>query len=410
MVPNYKKLERCCACGNTELVPVIDLGEQSLTGVFPRSPDQDVTRGPLRLVKCEGSAECGLLQLEHKYDLKELYGANYGYRSGLNSSMVRHLQKKVEQLLRMVPLRSGDLVVDIGSNDGTTLSAYPSGYVLVGVDPTAEKFRSFYRPDVHVIPDFFSAGILEEAFPGRRARIVTSFAMFYDLEQPLQFMAEVREILDDDGLWVFEQSYMPIMLERNAYDTICHEHLEYFGLAQIAGMATRAGFKVVDVEFNDVNGGSFSVTVAKPDSAWKAADKLVAEIIERERAAMLHTRVPYAAFARRIERSREELGLFLENARADGKTVYGLGASTKGNVILQYCGLTSRHIRAIGEVNTEKFGCYTPGTFIPIVPESEVLATRPDYLVVFPWHFRRFFVNDPNFKGIRITNMKMVMR
>jgi NDP-4-keto-2,6-dideoxyhexose 3-C-methyltransferase len=207
----YKKINKCRICGNTHLVYVLDLGEQMLTGVFPREKDAKVTIGPLRLVKCTGGDEvCGLLQLEHSYDLGEMYGENYGYRSGLNASMVVHLNNKVKRILDLVELCNGDLVIDIGSNDSTTLQAYPSsGPILVGVDPTSIKFHSFYPTHIQLIPDFFSSALVKASFPGKKAKIVTSFSMFYDLEDPMGFMHQVYDVLADDGVWVFEQSYMP---------------------------------------------------------------------------------------------------------------------------------------------------------------------------------------------------------
>jgi NDP-4-keto-2,6-dideoxyhexose 3-C-methyltransferase len=260
----YNSVTQCRICGNTHLEPVLDLGEQMLTGVFPKTVDAQVTSGPLRLVKCTGEDACGLVQLAHSYSLSEMYGENYGYRSGLNASMVRHLHAKVARIQSRIALQSGDLVIDIGSNDSTTLRAYDSaGLTLVGVDPTGIKFKEYYPEHIGLIPDFFSARLVKEQFPGRRARVITSFSMFYDLEAPMDFMRNIYEILADDGIWVFEQSYMPFMLDTNSYDTVCHEHLEFYGLHQIKWMTDRVGLKIVDVEFNDVNGGSFSVTVMK---------------------------------------------------------------------------------------------------------------------------------------------------
>ena len=398
----YNKTEKCRICGNAHLETVLDLGEQMLTGVFPSSRDAAVTTGPLRLAKCVVTDdECGLLQLSHSYDLGEMYGDNYGYRSGLNPSMVRHLGEKVARIRTMVAVEAGDLIVDIGSNDGTTLRAYDDPAItLVGIDPTGGKFRQYYPDHVELIPDFFSAALLHERFPGRKAKVVTSFSMFYDLEAPMDFMRQVHDVLADDGIWVFEQSYMPLMLETNSYDTVCHEHLEFYALRQIKWMADRVGFRIVDVEFNDVNGGSFSITVDKGDSSDMPAP--VREILDDEVKAGLDTLEPYRAFEARVRASREELRAFLEHARAEGKTVAALGASTKGNVLLQYCGLTERDLIAVGEVNPEKFGCFTPGTWIPIVPEDELLAGNPDYLLVLPWHFRAFFEKSPSFSGRRL--------
>ncbi len=400
----YKKIEKCRICGNKRLEPVLDLGEQMLTGVFPREKGAKVTTGPLRLVKCVGGDEvCGLLQLEHSYDLGEMYGENYGYRSGLNANMVAHLHNKVNRIREKVQIKDGDLIVDIGSNDSTTLQAYPSsGLSLVGIDPTGIKFKNYYPPHIQLIPDFFSSSLLKSRFPDKKAKIITSFSMFYDLEAPMEFMREIHEVLADDGVWVFEQSYMPTMLDMNSYDTVCHEHLEYYALRQIKWMADRVGFDIVDVEFNDVNGGSFSVTVSRSTGAGAGVAPSVQKILNEERERGLDTLEPYIAFAQRVADSKRDLLKFIETVHAEGKTIAALGASTKGNVLLQYCGLTEKQIPFIGEVNADKFGCYAPGTWIPIIPEQELLAKKPDYLLILPWHFKKFFKNNPRFAGERL--------
>jgi hypothetical protein len=332
--------------------------------------------------------------------LGELYGMNYGYRSGLNPSMVRHLQSKVRRILQMGVLDSGDLVVDIGSNDGTSLAAYPAGnYELVGVDPTGSKFAQFYPKHTRLISDFFSAELLRKQLRGRNAKAITSFSMFYDLEDPIAFMREIHGCLDDEGIWVFEQSYLPAMLRTNSFDTVCHEHLEFYALKQICWMAERTGFKLLDVEFRDVNGGSFSVTAAKSTSKRSGNPELIGKILADENAAGLDDLSTWESFRHRVESAKRDLMGFLEDARRAGKRVCGLGASTKGNVLLQYYGIDTGLVRAIGEVNKDKFGAYTPGTLIPLVPEDELLASNPDFLLVLPWHFRDFFLKLPKLKG-----------
>ena len=397
-------ISRCRICAGTDLAPILDLGEQMLTGVFPRTRDATVTSGPLRLVKCMAADGCGLVQLAHSYDLGEMYGDNYGYRSGLNPSMVRHLHAKVARVLGHVELRAGDLVVDVGANDGTTLAAYPesAGADLIGIDPTAAKFHQYYRPHVDLCADFFSAGKLREVRPGKAVRILTSFSMFYDLEAPMAFMQDVHDVLADDGVWVFEQSYMPAMLAALSYDTVCHEHLEYYALKQVKWMADRVGFTLVDIAFNDVNGGSFSVTAAKSGSSMRESPD-VARILADEAAAGYDTLAPFREFASRTAASRDGLRDFFAQARASGLRVAALGASTKGNVLLQYCGLGADDIAAVGEVNPDKFGAFTPGTWIPIRPEAEVLAEDFDYLLVLPWHFRRNFLANPAYAGRRLV-------
>ena len=400
----YTKIDKCRICGNRNLVEVLDLGIQALTGVFPKSKTESVTSGPLKLVKCTGDADaCGLLQLQHSYDLKEMYGDNYGYRSGLNSSMVTHLHRKVRKILDRLKLENDPLILDIGSNDSTTLQAYPKhGCTLVGVDPTGSKFRAYYPAHIDLIPDFFSAQAIKQRFGNRKAAAVTSIAMFYDLEEPLKFMTEVCEVLAAEGIWVFEQSYMPSMLAGTSYDTVCHEHLEHYCLKQIKWMADKVGLKIIDVELNDINGGSFSVTVAKTHSRHEVSPT-VGAVLEKERKQNLEDLEPYLEFADRVKESRERLLAFIDAAIKAGKSVCGLGASTKGNVILQYCGITESRIPRIGDVNEDKFGSFTPGTLIPIVSEDEVLNMKPDYLIVLPWHFRQFFENNPKFADRKLV-------
>lgn len=396
----YQKIEKCRICRNEQLVEVLDLGVQALTGVFPRAKTERVTAGPLKLVKCVGDESvCGLLQLEHSYDLAELYGENYGYRSGLNPSMVAHLHSKVHRILDRIKLPKDALVIDIGSNDGTTLQAYPSvGCTLVGVDPTGKKFETFYPEHIQLIPDFFSAEIVQSHLGGRKAAVITSFSMFYDLEEPLTFMEEICKVLDEDGVWAFEQSYMPTMLHRNSYDTVCHEHLEYYALKPIKWMMDKVGLKIVDVEFNDINGGSVSIVAAKRGSSC-VESPVVTQILESEVRNGLDTLQPYHDFSERVTASRAALRAFLDDARRCGKVVSGLGASTKGNVLLQHCNITESDIGWVGEVNPDKFGCFTPGTLLPIISEKEALAMEPDYLLVLPWHFRKFFVEQRRFAG-----------
>jgi hypothetical protein len=381
----YTVLERCRVSGSKSLVLMLDLGEQALTGVFPRSTSDPVTTGPLRLVWCPDS---GLLQLDHSYDLGEMYGDNYGYRSGLNQSMVRHLTQKVRELERLVDLKPGNTVLDIGSNDATSLKAYsvPS-LQRIGIDPTGAKFRKYYPDDIALVPDFFSAAAFRAA-NARPASIVTSIAMFYDLEDPVGFAREIEQILAPGGIWHFEQSYMPSMLRMSSYDTVCHEHLEYYSLTVVKRILEAAGMRPLDVKMNAVNGGSFAVTAVRADDQRRGSEPVVNWLLEQEERMGLETPRPYRDFEERVYRHRSDLVRLLKTLAADGKKVVGYGASTKGNVVLQFCGLTTNEVIAIAEVNEEKFGAYTPGTHIPIISESEARAMRPDYFLVLPWHFK----------------------
>lgn len=382
----YHAITRCRVGGSDDLISVLNLGNQALTGVFPQTADTQVTEGPLELVWSPSSC---LLQLRHSYEPTEMYGDNYGYRSGLNQSMVDHLTQKVRYLERMVALRPGDAVLDIGSNDATTLKAYSKdGLRRIGIDPTGQKFFSYYPEDVKLVPDFFSAAAFRSASTVP-AKIVTSIAMFYDLESPVAFAREVESILADDGIWHFEQSYMPSMLRMNSYDTICHEHIEYYSLAVVKRVLDAAGFRVIDVVMNNVNGGSFAVTAAKASNGTLKSNQAVIDwLLEQEERMGLSTPRPYREFEERVFRHREDLSRLIRTLVADGKRVLGYGASTKGNVVLQFCGFTSAEIPAIAEVNPEKFGRVTPGTHIQIISEADARAMKPDYFLVLPWHFK----------------------
>ena len=343
---NYTRIKKCRVGASENLITVLNLGRQALTGVFPQNPEQEVTVGPLELVWCPDS---GLLQLNHTYNSSEMYGDNYGYRSGLNQSMVDHLSNKVRHLERLVPLSPGD---------------------------------------VTLVPDFFSAAAYQSV-ETRKARIVTSIAMFYDLDAPIEFAKQIETILADDGIWHFEQSYMPAMLRTNSYDTICHEHLEYYSLGVVKTILEASGLRLIDVVMNSINGGSFAVTAAKAGNRMVKANQAVIEwLLGQEERMGLNTPRPYREFEERVFRHREDLTRLVRSLNADGKKILGYGASTKGNVVLQFCNLTAKDIPAIAEVNTEKFGRITPGSHIPIISEAEARAQKPDYFLVLPWHFK----------------------
>lgn len=326
-----------------------------------------------------------------------MYGENYGYRSGLNPTMVQHLEHRVADVLRRQELAAGDVVIDIGSNDGTTLSFFPRECVRIGIDPTAKKFRDYYQGGVIGVDDFFSEVTALRASGGRKARVVTAFSMMYDLEEPLRFTREVANVLREDGLFVFEQSYLPLMLDRTAFDTICHEHLEYYSLRQIDWILGSVDMEVIDVELNDVNGGSFAVV-----AAHQGRYRISPEVLRiRETEALFWKSISERLDAFRVATAQalSELVSFVHAERTKGKTLAALGASTKGNVLLQAAGLGEREISQVGDVNAYKHGRFTPGTGIPIVSEEVALSLNHDFYIVLPWHFRNFFETAHQFHG-----------
>ncbi|NWJ51548.1 MAG: methyltransferase domain-containing protein [Bacteroidetes bacterium] len=381
----YTELKKCRISGSTNLIPVLSLGEQYLTGVFPKDKEDKLTKGPLDLVWCPDS---GLLQMKQTYSLDEMYGDNYGYRSGLNSSMVRHLTNKIHTLERLVVLNENDLVIDIGSNDATALKAYTGKHYKVGIDPTGLKFKEFYSADILLIPAFFTSDVFKKEFPDINAKIITSIAMFYDLESPVAFVKDIEQCLTDDGIWHFEQSYMPSMLRTNSYDTICHEHLEFYSFKVVKKLVESCGMRVIDVQMNAINGGSFSVTACKKNASHVSNTPIINWTIKQEDDMGLDTPKPYRDFEEQVFKHRKNLIELIEALVADGKKIFGYGASTKGNVLLQFCNFSSNQIPFIAEVNKDKFGSFTPGTHIPIISEDEAKAMNPDYFLVLPWHFK----------------------
>ena len=388
----YKEIDYCRISKSTHLIPILDLGAQYLTGVFPKSNNTEITKGPIQVVWCPTS---GLVQLKHSYDIEEMYGDGYGYRSGLNSSMADHLRRKVRYLERTYEPTFSDLIIDIGSNDGTLLNAYSvTGLRRIGIDPSADRFESFYDEDIDLISDFFSSDILRAHGAKGKAKIITSIAMFYDLEDPNRFVADVADTLAPNGIWHFEQSYLPSMLRTTSYDTICHEHLEYYSLRVIKNLLEMHSLRIIDVQMNGVNGGSFAVTACHTSAEYPSNVATIAWLLGQEDRMNLDTPKPYRDFESRVFAHRTDLRSLIHSLRASGKRIAGYGASTKGNVMLQFCNFSSNEIESIGEINPDKFGKVTPGSNIPILPESEVKAGMPDYMLVLPWHFRESIIRN----------------
>jgi GDP-mannose 4,6-dehydratase len=306
--------------------------------------------------------------------------------------MTEHLDLLAKEIESRLSLTDDDIIVDIGSNDSTLLKSFKTGRKL-GIDPTGTQFKSFYPDDIQLIPDYFSEKSFRRAFPqDQKAKIVTSISMFYDLPDPLAFARDIANILLKDGLWVTEQSYMPTMLEMNSFDTVCHEHLEYYTLKQLSYIAEHSGLKIVDVSLNSCNGGSFRITLAHKDSLFMENKDMIYILNEKEKQMQLNTLLPYSEFENRCKVERRRLIKFIDDQRRSGKTIGIYGASTKGNTLLQYYNITGDIIVGASERNPEKYGRRTPKTNIPIISENEMRSINPDYLIVLPWHFRKEFI------------------
>jgi NDP-4-keto-2,6-dideoxyhexose 3-C-methyltransferase len=392
--PKCVERKTCRICGSAELKNVIDLGAQFVASAFIKDhvPAELATPLPLEVVRC--SKGCGLVQLRQTVDPALLYGHNYGYRSGTNEMMrdnLRSITAAVESLIKLAP---GDTVLDIGCNDGTLLESYGTkGLDHVGFDPSSNVAAAARAKGFEVVNDFYSQGAFEKVRRGRKARVITSIAMFYDLEDPPAFVHEVAGALADDGVWVIELSYLPRMLARNSFDTICHEHLEYYALRQIEWMLEREKLQVQRVEQNEANGGSFRLFIRRAGVAFSDADReSTHKLRDSERELGLETERPYDAFVAASRQVREDLRRLLGELKAAGKSVWLYGASTKGNTLLQYAGIDPQLVVKAADRNPDKWGLRTLGTNIPIVSEDDARAAKPDYFLVLPWHFLDAFV------------------
>jgi len=389
----------CRVCDGA-LEPILSLGEHYVSD-FILPDDPEGTRAPLELVLCR---RCRLLQLKHTVPGDAMY-RNYWYRSGTNQTMRSALSDIANKAEHLIHLKAGDSVLDIGCNDGTLLAAYKTGGVLkIGFDP-AENLAEFSRP----IADHLTVGYFEaETFlknpdlSTRRPSIVTAIAMFYDLEDPNRFVSDIKDVMHPDGLWIVQMSYLPLMLKTNELGNVCHEHLEYYSLHSFEYLLHRHDFDLVDIETNDVNGGSLRAYIrnrnadpaAFADETYRelAADRVMA-FREEEARLGLDTPGPYHEFAIWVDRIKGDVVGFIREEVSRGKKVYVYGASTKGNTLLQYFGLDHTLITAAAERNRDKWGRMTVGTRIPIVSEEEARAAKPDYFLVLPWHFLEEFMS-----------------
>ena len=384
------KISNCRSCRSNLLRYVSTLGNQYLTGIFPNSINQRVPKGDLGMVLCN---KCSLLQLQDSFDATVMYGDNYGYLSSLNLHMVKHLKSKSDKLKKISQLEKNEIVIDIGSNDGTSLKNYSDDFILIGVDPTIKKLKNFYRKDIITISDFFTKDLVNRYLKKKKAKIITTISMFYDLPSPINFAEDIWECLDDQGVWHLEQSYMPMMVKNTSYDTICHEHLEYYSLKSIKYIFDIVGFKIIDLEFNDINGGSFAITVSKKNSKYKENSRIIEWLLKKEELYKYNLFSTHKEFFKKAEKHKKLFKELLLNLKDMKKKIIGYGASTKGNVILQYCGITTDILDVIVDVNKDKHNKFTPGSKIKIVGENFIKKLKPDYMVVMPWHFKNFIMN-----------------
>ena len=386
----------CRVCGSQALTKVIDLGEQYLQGSFVKLGKElpPLRRIPNTLLRCDPTKDehaCGLLQMEHTVPPEILYSA-YWYRSGTNDTMRQHLKGIVEETLLIIK-ESKARVLDIGCNDGTLLEYYPNTFEKYGIDPS--DVAQEIKPPVSVVQDIFPSNELIARLQDKKIDIITSIAMFYDLEDPIAFTKGIKKILSPEGIWIFEMSYMPTMLKMTSYDTICHEHLEYYSLAVIEFILKQAGMKIFNASLNNINGGSIRCFATHSDNFFYKNELFMQNIQnlhQEEFDLELDTDKPYKNFQDRVNVHKEELISLLKKIKKEGKRIHVYGASTKGNTLLQWCGIDNRIVDFAAERNPDKYGARTLGTDIPIISEAESRAMKPDYYLVLPWHFKDEFI------------------
>lgn len=396
-----RTIEQCRVCGSYDLLPILSLGSLYFSDFVDRDDSQGI-RAPLDVVLCDQeNGGCGLLQLKHSLSPDVMY-RQYWYRSGVNKTMTDALHGIARTAERIVNIQPGDYVIDIGANDGTLLRGYAvSGLKLVGYEP-AKNLREYNREGTTlIIEDFFNATAWMKQFGGAKAKAITAIAMFYDLDDPNAFVADVKSCLDSEGIFIIQMNYLPLMLSQTAFDNISHEHLEYYSLQSLEFLLSRHNLQVRDVELNSVNGGSFRIYITHSETGnslrfTDGADQRVQRMRELEKALGLQNRSTYQAFVDRIHTIRDKTKFCVQNAVTSGKKVYVYGASTRGNTLLQYFGLDAKLLTAAAERNPVKWGKRTIGTNIPIVSEEEARAARPEYMLVLPWQFIDEFVEREN--------------
>ena len=381
---------------NEKLTELFSLGDFYLSDFLDESTASLTVKVPLTLTLDKKS---GLLQLKHTAPFERMY-QEYWYRSGMNKTMTDELKGIAQKAVSLVKCNEGDVVLDIGCNDGTLLSFYDKSLYRLGFDP-AQNMRQYSEKHASlVVTDYFNAKEYHTRL-NRKAKIVTSIAMFYDLEEPHKFVDDINSVLDDEGLWIVQMSYMPLMLQQMAFDNICHEHLEYYSLSSFQYLMDHHDFRIVDVELNDINGSSFRIYMRKKNATPRlfatapyrdVADFRIQSILEYERKLKLNDPATYLAWFKKIEALKKQTVDFIKAEKAKGKTIWGYGASTKGNTLLQWYGLDHNYIDAIAERNPDKYGKKTVGTNIIIKSEDEMRRAKPDYLLVLPWHFISEFI------------------
>jgi hypothetical protein len=378
------KLKNCRICKKTNLKKLFSLGDLCFTGKFP-SENTKIEKKPITLVICKN---CELVQLGHNFDLKYLYGPDYGYRTGINKTMLNHVSKVVQILLKKTKIKKNDQVLDIASNDGSLLNFYKKNIKTFGIDPILNKYKDEYQSINYKIADFFSASKIKK-ITKKKFKIITALSVFYDAADPNKFIKDVKTLLSEDGVFLLEFADLASIIQNKMFDTICHEHLEYYSTKVIINLCKQNNLKVFEIKKNDINGASKQYYICHKNSKYKINKKIIDGIFKEEKKLKLSEEKTFKNFINSINKSKNKLYKFLKQKTKLGKKVHGYGASTKGNVLLQYYNINNKMVEFIAERNSKKYNLYTPGTKIKIISEALSRFYRPDYYLVLPWHFKK---------------------
>ncbi len=376
---------KCKNCKKNSLIKIVKIGKQPLSGFFYKTKKKNLKKYSLDLFKC---SKCSLVQLNNTANTKKMYGEHYGYKTSISNMMIRHFKNKIKKLDKSKILKRGDKILDIGSNDGTFLKLLGKKYSLYGMDPSAKKFKKNYK-GMTLITDFFSRKKIIEISKKKEIKfnLISSFAIFYDVKDPNSFCKDINGLLDDNGVWVCEFSYLPLMLKNLTFDQICHEHLMYYTFSVFEKILNNNNLKAIDVSINEINGGSLEVVIAKKNSIRPVNFKAIKELKKDEKTIKENS---YTNFSKRIKKVKFDLKKFVDN----NYPVAGYGASTKGNIVLNYTNLDENKIPYICDANHSKFGKFTPGSNIKIISKKKMRSLNPKNMIVFIWSFRSEVIKE----------------
>jgi SAM-dependent methyltransferase len=378
------KIKNCRNCKNTELFDLFSLGKISFTGRFPNTIRQNVPKAYLNVLMCK---KCKLVQLDRNFDLNYLYGKNYGYRTGINKTMTDHVKKIVRKCSALVKLKSKQYVLDIGSNDATLLNFYANDIIKVGVDPLVNKYKKFYKKINYKISNFFKIKDIENIKIKKKFKIISALSVFYDLRDPNKFIKEIKKILDDKGVFVLEHVDLYYIIKNNIFDTICHEHLIFYSSKIIIEMMKNNGLKVFNHEYNEINGGSSRYYICHSKTNFKVS-KNIKKVLLRENLQGIELKKTYKLFFTKILNEKIKLIKLIKKIKNEKQDIHGYGASTKGNVLLQFYNINNKVVNYIADRNPLKWNSFTPGTRIKIISESQSRKIKPHFYLVLPWHFK----------------------